>query len=110
MYTFLSVITPKTNMQSRPALNQPLPSGKITAICTDITTMLKLPLAPKTPDCILGSTWTSFSMDSTGDKQDKGGKSGTSGNQNLDPTTHHPPKRAAMGHFFLLAAEFGQGG
>lgn len=67
-------------MQPCPALKQPLPSGKITAICTDITTMLELPLAPRTPDCILGSTSTSFSVNSTGDKQDKGGKSRTSGN------------------------------
>lgn len=75
-------------MWSSPALNQLFPSGKITAICTDIiTTVLELLLVPRTRDCILSCTCAPHRTDRMRDKQYKGAKSRTLGY--LEPQTHH---------------------
>lgn len=76
-------------MWSSFALNQLFPSGKLTAIYTDIiTTVLELLLVPRTQNCILSCMCAPLRMDRVRDKQYRGDKSRTLGYS--EPQTHHP--------------------
>lgn len=63
-------------MWSSPALNQLFPSGKITAMYTDIiTTVLELLRVLRMQNCILSCTCAPLRVDRVRDKQYKGVKS-----------------------------------
>lgn len=75
-------------MWSSPALNQLFPSGKITAMYTDIiTTVLELLRVLRMQNCILSCTCAPLRVDRVRDKQYKGVKSRTLGY--FEPKIHH---------------------
>lgn len=109
MYTFLSIITPKTKMPSGPTVDQTFPSGKIFGVRTDTTVMLELPLVCRTPDSVfiyhvlwdpLG--WTLQEISKRTDAKPE-----PWGNWSPYPTT--PRKRKAEIRVTLSLLQLGQG-